>query len=193
MLFCIYALVAVPIITSFALSTVSQILGTMSEKHFIARKKGEDDPDDSIVEAVLSHHDLVIKHSSPKQSMERSQNEEIDRLILAALQLETCSRNLLLTLLDDDLRILMHADLRVQLRDDAIKNLLFSTLSQPTDQQALMKEIVDISDLTKVVDPEKSVHEFRSCVARLLVSLSRLQQLQGEEARIFERRKAVPV
>ncbi|KZT57304.1 voltage-gated potassium channel [Calocera cornea HHB12733] len=191
--FVLYSLLAVPIIASFALQAVSNVVSSWSDKRFSAQELGEEHGDGVVrahAEFVLEHHSVLADQLAAFRKEHPSlPDEEVDpaferalvgEMISLACALEAQSRRMLINQMpaDSQAQVLLRADRNQQLRD-------MRSLGLPEEQlRQLMREEVqgDADVLTQV-------GKYRQTFAKFLATGARVQELRGREQEAFERRR----
>lgn len=162
--FIVYALGAVPIITSFAVQSVVKIMSLLSERRLIRHKRN------ALGEEVVpvTHGDLL---DQAVRDIDRSRKEDglQNILIDVVLQMDLCTRKLLSKSLDGRDKMVLKADTLCQLRNS----------DYDVDKFAAHFDKIEV---------DHELNEYRRYFAKFLTLSSEIKQLEGEEQRIFERR-----
>lgn len=162
--FIVYALMTVPIITSFAVQSVTKVMSLLSERRLSRHKINIEKPPPPV-----SHSDL-INESTGDLIKEIAREGMQDMLIETVLRMDLATRKLLSATLQGHSKLVLKADTLVQLRSTNLN----------TDD--FVEQFHDV----KVV---QELAYYRELFARFLVTASAVRNLSGEEKRVFERRQ----
>ncbi|KII87652.1 hypothetical protein PLICRDRAFT_643132 [Plicaturopsis crispa FD-325 SS-3] len=215
-LFVLYALMAVPVVASFAVQTVTSIFSAIAERHLENRKGNEGlepslKPAEKAIEQgeereseeyfFVSHATFVerahkkwkethsIDHDSSAEEGDRvaEKDEELDRYLTdRVLKLAVELEDISRTLLIDHLK--PGSKERMLLRADRNLQQRDTMLHDAEDADGKEDHIGDV--LAAGTDSTlEQIRQYRSTFASLLATGSRLKRLQGEERYIFERRR----
>lgn len=161
--FIVYALLAVPVITSFAVQSVSKAMTLLSERRWVHRRNKILHPD-----RPISHHELLDQARADLIAHKHVKGLE-EMLIEIVIELDLTVRKLLAESLTGNSKLLMKADTLVQLRNT---NYNFDDYIQQFHE----------------IDLNHELATYRRLFARFLTTASAVKKLEGEEQRVFERR-----
>lgn len=162
--FIVYALISVPIITSFAVQSVTKAMSLLSERRLKRHKINVEKP------AVPIGHTELLNEATSDLMKEIHREGLQDMLIETVLRLDISTRKIFSASLKGHSRLVMKADTLVQLR-----NTNFGT-----------DDFVEQFHQVKIVE---EIAHYRELFAKFLAAASAIRNLSGEEKRIFERRQ----
>ncbi|CCG82310.1 putative Ion channel [Taphrina deformans PYCC 5710] len=162
-IFIVYALLAVPVMTSFAVQSITRTMSLLSERNFLRRKTSA-----APKQAPITHHALLDEAEADLAQLTHRQKLET-HLINAVLKMDLSTRKLLSTCLDGTPKLLLKADTLVQLRNTEY------------DYEEFVQQFHDVQVSTEI-------DTYRRQFAAFLATASAMQNLEGEEQRLFERR-----
>lgn len=161
--FIVYALISVPIITSFAVQSIAKAMSLLSERRLARHtRKVRRDP------KPVPHHVLVENARADLVKQAGMMGLE-ELLVDIVLKMDLSTRKIMSVALVDHNKLLMKADTLVQLRNSHY------------DHQDFVEAFHNVHISTELAT-------YREQFARFLATASAIKNLQGEERRTFERR-----